>query len=756
MGMIRKYLTLEILLRVVADGIMLNAGFAAGLTARAVGLVFFELEPISPPELRGLALESWFIYRRTAPLLTLLGLVIFAASGFYTRGRAYRSRYKVAIIVQAISLTYLLVGFLTYFVSAVTIFPRSAFITGWVISGILLVGARFWATMWVLVVTREARLGPQAPEHDGAKRILVIGGAGYIGSVLCRYLLERGYRVRVLDALLYGDEGIESLYANPNFELMHGDIRDIEVITSAMRDMDAIVHLGEIVGDPATGLDEELAREINIAATHMVAQVARGYGVQRFIYASSCSVYGANDEMLDERSALNPISVYARAKRDAESILLELDDLDFHPTILRFGTVYGLSPRQRFDLVINLLTAKAVVDGEFEIFGGDQWRPFVHVKDVARAVVLVLEAPLENVKRQVFNVGSDAQNYQIKRLGDIVADLIPDTKLTVRETDADKRNYRVSFAKIRQQLGFDPQITIVEGVKEIEDAIRSGSIGYYAERRYSNYKTLSAENGLLVNGQSALTEAIPDLDFRSRGDGWRASSGRPKPWESSFNEVVGELAAISMDNAALIDKPQRSHDFAVQSWLRSLDRHQKEDLGHTQRVTRMAVIIAQEIGLSEAELTHLRRGGLLHDIGLLGIPGAILAKPGPLTEAEWEIMSYHPQLAYQMLIPILNLRASLDIPHCHHERWDGTGYPRGLKRGRIPIAARIFTVADVWDSLRVHKPYRKPWTDEDALQYILASSGSLFDPQVVEAFIKVCPASTSVFAESPIPTSSLH
>jgi HD-GYP domain-containing protein (c-di-GMP phosphodiesterase class II) len=235
---------------------------------------------------------------------------------------------------------------------------------------------------------------------------------------------------------------------------------------------------------------------------------------------------------------------------------------------------------------------------------------------------------------------------------------------------------------------------------------------------------------------------------------------RPQPWESrlesSISEAVAELAAISMDSAAFIDEPQRSHDLAVENWLRSLDRHQKEDLGHTLRVTRMALRIAQEMGLSEAELTHLRRGALLHDIGLLGIPSAILTKPGPLSEEEWEIMSYHPQLAYQLLSRMLTLRASLDIPYCHHERWDGSGYPRGLKRGRIPIAARIFSIADVWDSMRTHKPYRRQWVDEEAFQHILEHSGTLFDPKVVEAFIKACPAYTSVRTESPVPTSSFH
>ena len=571
-----------------------------------------------------------------------------------------------------------------------------------------------------------------------------------IGSVLCRQLLERGYHVRVLDALLYGDEGVESLYANPRFEFVHGDIRDIEVVSSVMRDMDAIVHLGEIVGDPATGIDEEFAREINIAATHMVAQVARGYGIQRFIYASSCSVYGADDELLDERSALNPVSIYARAKRDAESILLELDDSDFHPTILRFGTVYGLSPRQRFDLVINLLAAKAVVDGEIGIFGGEQWRPFVHVSDVARAILLVLEAPLANVKREIFNVGSDDQNYRIEQLGEIICESIAGTRMTLRSTDTDKRNYRVSFAKLREQLGFDPQVAVREGVAEVEQAIRSGALGHYAERKYSNHKTLSDANGALGIARAPSAELRSPLEHSHNAVRMVANSHHPASWQMSFLESMVELAAISMDNAAMTSTMQQPHDIAVESWFTSLDRCQKECEGHTLRVAELALRLARAMGLSEAELTHLRRGALLHDIGRLGIPERILIKPSPLSEDEWSIVRKHPRYAYEILSPMVNLLASLDIPYSHHERWDGSGYPRALMGERIPLAARIFSVVDVWDSLRTDKPYRAAWSEEDAREHILAHAGTHFDPAVVEAFVEVCPIDTRA------PVSALH
>jgi nucleoside-diphosphate-sugar epimerase len=327
--------------------------------------------------------------------------------------------------------------------------------------------------------------------------VLVIGGGGYIGSVLCRRLLHQGYSVRVLDKLFYGQQSLAELTGHPRFELLEGDSRDVSAVCRAMTDMDAVVHLGELVGDPACALDEKLTVEINVAATRMVAEAARGCGVKRFVYASSCSVYGAGADILTERSALQPLSLYARAKIASEKMLLSVNGPDFHPVILRFATVYGLSPRPRFDLVVNLLTAKAVREGEITVMGGDQWRPFVHVADIAQAIMLCLAAPLAKVKGQVYNVGSDEQNYTINDLGALIQRLIPDSKLVTRETDVDRRDYRVSFTRIHRELGFRPSRTVEDGVLELAEALRTGVVGNYQDRRHSNYKTLSDPGNLL-------------------------------------------------------------------------------------------------------------------------------------------------------------------------------------------------------------------------------------------------------------------
>lgn len=329
------------------------------------------------------------------------------------------------------------------------------------------------------------------PESSSVERVLVIGGAGFVGSVLVRQLLDRGYEMTVLDALMYGDESLHDLMEHPRFRLVRGDLRDIEAVVSASHGSDAIVHLGALVGDPACDLDEELAREINLDATRTVAAVARGLGIERMIFASTCSVYGASDDLLDEDSALDPISLYARTKRDAETFLLSMNGGSFGPVVLRFGTFFGASARARFDLVVNTLVAKAVVEREITITGGSQWRPFVHVADGAEAIIRCLEAPLDVVSHQVFNVGSDRENHTLAEVAEIVAAAVPGVSVNFAEQAMTEANYRVSFARIRDALDFQPMRTVADGVAEIKAAIESGEVGDYADARYSNIKSLA-------------------------------------------------------------------------------------------------------------------------------------------------------------------------------------------------------------------------------------------------------------------------
>jgi HD-GYP domain-containing protein (c-di-GMP phosphodiesterase class II) len=210
-----------------------------------------------------------------------------------------------------------------------------------------------------------------------------------------------------------------------------------------------------------------------------------------------------------------------------------------------------------------------------------------------------------------------------------------------------------------------------------------------------------------------------------------------------FLEALAGQAAIAIDNAKLFNDLQHStfqltlaYDATIEGWSRALDLRDKETEGHTQRVTEMTVRLALAVDVSEAELVHVRRGALLHDIGKMGVPDAILLKPGQLTDEEWVLMRRHPTLAYEMLSPITFLRQALDIPYCHHEKWDGTGYPRGLRGEQIPLAARVFAVVDVWDALRSNRPYRPAWPEEKVREYISEQAGKHFDPQVAEAFLR--------------------
>ena len=216
----------------------------------------------------------------------------------------------------------------------------------------------------------------------------------------------------------------------------------------------------------------------------------------------------------------------------------------------------------------------------------------------------------------------------------------------------------------------------------------------------------------------------------------------PTPDWITFIQAVAEQTAIAIDSGMLFSDLQRSttdltiaYDATLEGWSRALDLRDKETEGHTQRVTEITLQLARKMGFSDAELVHVRRGALLHDIGKMGIPDRVLLKPGSLTDEEWDVMRKHPVYAYELLSPIPYLRPALDIPYCHHEKWDGAGYPRRLKGDQIPLAARIFAVVDVWDALRSDRPYRAAWSDDQAREYIRSQAGTHFDPSVVRAFL---------------------
>lgn len=311
-------------------------------------------------------------------------------------------------------------------------------------------------------------------------KILVTGGAGYLGSVLCRKLLERGYQVRVIDNLWYGKEPINELLKNHNFELIEGDIRNLIVTVKALKDIDGVIHLASIVGMPASNIEPKTSEEVNYLATKNIAELCQLHNINTYIFASTCSVYGYQpDQMITEKSHLNPLDFYATQKYLSERAI---GWLNHAPTILRFGTLFGISPRMRFDLVINLFVAQALKEKKITVHGGNQYRPFLHVSDAAEALIFALEKNLTGT----YNVIS--KNYTILEVAKAVSK-ITGCEIEISKEIEDNRDYKVSADKL-MHMGFIPKMAIEDAIKEISDTFDKKTIQDYKDNKYSNYKQL--------------------------------------------------------------------------------------------------------------------------------------------------------------------------------------------------------------------------------------------------------------------------
>ena len=412
--------------------------------------------------------------------LCLLAIVIFQLHGFYTRTRGYAGRYKMLVIVHAVTLFVVIYAFANEILYRGEVCPRGVALLAWVFL-VATVGGSRWVRSWLFQLYQvEPR-----PSRSKPQRVLVLGGAGYLGSDLVPMLLDRGYRVRVLDSLLFGKESLRAVENHPHFELIPGDIRDIRVVVETMKGCDAVIDLAAIVGDPACKEHPQLATEVNRAATRMLIDVGRGYGIQRFLLASTCSVYGASEFLMDERAQVAPISLYASTKVDSEDLLLEATGDDFHPTILRLATLFGASPRPRFDLVVNLLTARAVCSGKITVYNGEQWRPFMHVHDAASAFLSCLENNVEVVSGEIFNAGSYELNCRLSELASKISTIIPKVTVECVENE-DRRNYRVSFDKIHTRLGFVCERTLEQGIREMADMVRRSECKDFSGEMFNN------------------------------------------------------------------------------------------------------------------------------------------------------------------------------------------------------------------------------------------------------------------------------
>lgn len=306
--------------------------------------------------------------------------------------------------------------------------------------------------------------------------VLVTGAGGYIGIPLIEQLLADGHKVIGLDRYYFGKDllGTEILN-NQNFELRQKDIRN--VTEEDFKGVDVVMDLAGLSNDPSCDLKPKLTYDINFKGGMNMADYAKAAGVDRYIFSSSCSAYGLGESnQLTEESGLHPQSYYAHGKVDVENHIREIGkDGSFCYTMMRNATVYGLSKRMRFDLVINVMTMKAWIDGKIYVLGGGkQWRPLVHVKDVVQAFLKVMSAPKDKVCGQVYNVGSSEQNFQVFQIAKMVKTVLPQTEVILVPDDPDKRTYNVSFEKIKNELDFKPNFTPEDGIREIAQALTYG------------------------------------------------------------------------------------------------------------------------------------------------------------------------------------------------------------------------------------------------------------------------------------------
>lgn len=307
------------------------------------------------------------------------------------------------------------------------------------------------------------------------RQVLVTGGAGYVGAVLVPKLLDRGYRVKVLDLYIYGEHVLDAVKDHLNLEQIKGDIRDRELLERVIPGCDAVIHLACISNDPSFELNPQLGRSINYDAFLDLVEVSKRCRVKRFIYASTSSVYGIKEEEnVTEDMSLEPVTDYSKYKALCEEVLIRERQPGFVTLILRLATVCGYSPRLRLDLIVNIMTNHAVNSKKITAFGGQQMRPNIHIEDVTDLYVKALEWPDEAIDGKVFNAGYE--NHKIIEIAEIVRSVVKEDVELVTTPIDDNRSYHISSEKIKHELGFVPKHTIEDAVRDLVEAFKAGKI----------------------------------------------------------------------------------------------------------------------------------------------------------------------------------------------------------------------------------------------------------------------------------------
>lgn len=321
------------------------------------------------------------------------------------------------------------------------------------------------------------------------KKIIVTGGAGYIGSLLIPKLVKADYQVIIIDNFSYQNIGAIKQFVNhPQIKIVSESILNASKISRYFRGAQTVVHLAAIVGDQACEIDQKNAHKINVDGAITVSELAQKNNINHFIYSSSCSIYGASEYSIDEYSPFNPLSYYAQTKIEAEIGLAKLASKKFHVTAIRFATLFGLSPRMRFDLVVNLLTAKAIYENKITIFGGKQWRPFLHVDDATNAILQIASQAPKSIL-DTYNVGNNENNFTLDCIGDIIHNLVPSAVKKTNKNQPDQRNYRVDFSKFHRDFANTPKWSLEEGIQEMISVLESLKLDY-KNSKYNNYEFL--------------------------------------------------------------------------------------------------------------------------------------------------------------------------------------------------------------------------------------------------------------------------